>query len=497
MDQTGDGQFTDRGGLDPKNPNVVRSGDTLVLDFSNPETLSPERQPGESNDRVDVSLPQYLVLDTGTYKVNVEQSAAGISLDLVPVKLPAGTVELGEVAGQQGRNLYLTGEKTSVVLREYPAKIVLPADTYSTDRDGESPYPVEAEEGVTAGRPFPEPKKIMVSVVQPDGSPAAGADVVVAGKGQIIEIRGNAFPREHGYKPVRLGEGGRLPVRTDLEGYEVFVLHPSGFGQVAKAKVEKDARVVLEPWATIEGTLKIGSKPGAREKVGLRWRERSDDGDVEANWSTVCDENGRFRIEKVVPRRLEASWVQEWKRRGEVFIQPKYVTPKPAKTTAIAIGGTGRALVGRIIAEGSGESFLLTEPPYGWLTLPDTLPPLEFPANWVEMTREQTDNVRKQNQKQWMLWEKSLSTPHDVAAIDPDREPALPHRGRAGWYLPTRGPLQSAYQRRLKDGQQAAQEHRHPRDARRAERRTAGRRGSSGASAQARSLSVILPRCWN
>src|SRR5207249_4413968 len=76
--------------------------------------------------------------------------------------------------------------------------------------------------------------------------------------------------------------------------------------QLAAAK----GKIALSPWSKIEGTVKIGSKPGANEQVSLWAQEPMADREaprVYKQYQVHADANGHFVFDRVFPGKYSAS----------------------------------------------------------------------------------------------------------------------------------------------------------------------------------------------
>ena len=140
--------LTDAAGLNLKeHPDRFPRGDYLMLAIDGEEVLRPADSWGRRGSARGV-LTEYLVLDSGIYKVQAEQSDRGVRLELVPARTPTGNVDLSAMPGSD--HVLLIGTKTCVLLRRPPKAVQLPADTYFAPRvDDRATFTVEAGKSVT------------------------------------------------------------------------------------------------------------------------------------------------------------------------------------------------------------------------------------------------------------------------------------------------------------------------------------------------------------
>lgn len=97
LDQNGNGRFNDPAGLDASKANgQTRSGDVLLLGLDGEKQLIVgEQYRNEGSARI--PLNEYLVLNSGTYKVKVSQDGESVRLELAPARLPAGPSTIGSM----------------------------------------------------------------------------------------------------------------------------------------------------------------------------------------------------------------------------------------------------------------------------------------------------------------------------------------------------------------------------------------------------------------
>ncbi len=398
VDENTNGRFTDRGGLNPPDPNNLkpndsRQGDVLLLAVSDKEKLDPNSF--GQNCASHIPLPEYLVLNSGTYQVKLTQSDEGVSVRLVPVNLPAGTVEFS--VDNTIDPLVLSGTKTAVLLTDPPEKVHLPADFYAPPNSSESPYEVEAEEGVTAGLPFPKVDETAVSVLLPDGSPAAGAEYVVTrGRGAIFIEDGHVDARMA--KPSKTGEDGKMSPRRTSEGSEIVVVHEGGWAHVTAKDAQAKKQITLTAWGAVEGTLRIGSKVGANEKVSVDRTIFTDPGkspQVSFWYHVTTDDKGHFSLSHCVTGEVEAGWHRTLDR-GSYTTSQNHVTVEPGKTATVTVGGVGRPVIGRVHVPEEIKGRLATAWLNGNMSSSDSpWETMSLPRDWMEMSSEQQQNWRR------------------------------------------------------------------------------------------------------
>ncbi len=115
IDRTWNDSVTDAAGRDPAlGEDRITRGDYLIIDERDATHLLPnQREQPYRRGTPRVFLNHYLQTDTGTFEVKTQSSAAGVKLDLLPTKLPMGTMRTPE---HEPGMLILIGKKVSAIL---------------------------------------------------------------------------------------------------------------------------------------------------------------------------------------------------------------------------------------------------------------------------------------------------------------------------------------------------------------------------------------------
>lgn len=139
---------------------------------------------------------------------------------------------------------------------------------------------------------------------------------------------------------------GRFSLLKSGEDFSLTVTHERGFAYVTREEFQTAAAIIVQPWGRIEGTLRIGSRPGTNETV-IAATARSG-----YQIKAQTDGNGNFVMTNVPPLFLWLSR-QSTGKLGEIW---RYRTDlgsadvHPGETLHLVLGGTGRAVVGRVLA---------------------------------------------------------------------------------------------------------------------------------------------------
>ena len=196
----------------------------------------------------------------------------------------------------------------------------------------------------------------------PDGSPLVGAEVHLATQSKRLQLY-NGRPDPIGLAPgmrTESGPDGRFSFPAPDERAAVVVLHDFGFAQKDVEILDRAPDLTLEPWARIEGTLRVGGKPGAGESVDLEDSRSILLGAHCQHWGyeAEADARGYFLIERVMPTDSATVERRIPTRLGRLAaIKTPPFAINPGETARVELGGTGRPVVGRLAGpDGAGAS---------------------------------------------------------------------------------------------------------------------------------------------
>lgn len=193
-----------------------------------------------------------------------------------------------------------------------------------------------------------------LTVLDPDGRPAAGATVVATPpRARLFMFDGDVTPPS--YPPatvVRTGGDGTVAVVTvpaDSRGVVAFAA--AGYAEVDPAVATGGGTVRLQPWAHVVGRLLIGREPGAHRSVmvSLGGRRYAEDRFRMASFvRATTDADGQFRLDRVLPGEVSVSRFVGDGRGGGMGTEGVELTLRPDQTATVTIGGAGRPVVGRV-----------------------------------------------------------------------------------------------------------------------------------------------------
>jgi beta-lactamase regulating signal transducer with metallopeptidase domain len=193
---------------------------------------------------------------------------------------------------------------------------------------------------------------IRATVVDEAGQPIAGAKVCSHTRRhwERLHTGGKLHEPPHG-SLTETDSQGRFGLPTRKERYRVLVVHDRGVASMNYEELLESKRVVLRPWARVEGTVVFDGERQAGEELTLRvdtssWSYDRGGPRVTLDYRATTDEEGRFAFEAVPPLPGQIYRLAEIEG-GAVL---SHLTPFAAAhgKTSIVHLGTGHTVNGRL-----------------------------------------------------------------------------------------------------------------------------------------------------
>jgi thiol-disulfide isomerase/thioredoxin len=202
-------------------------------------------------------------------------------------------------------------------------------------------------------------------LLTPDGRPAAGRTVYLSRLRDLIVMQGLQLEARandpSGTPSTRTDTAGRFAFEPDIDAYAVLVVDGAGFAQARVEDLKTNPEVRLQPYARLEGTLRIGTKPAGNEAIRLapafspyEYYPRPlppYSFSVEAR----TDGAGHFVFPLVPPVDLKVFHSPKIGPGEEGLIavtQITNITLQAGQTGQVTLGGQGRPVVGRVDLKG-------------------------------------------------------------------------------------------------------------------------------------------------
>lgn len=170
-----------------------------------------------------------------------------------------------------------------------------------------------------------------------DGTSLENAEVILG-----TRSTNNMIDQQRG----KTDANGRFSLLKSGEDYSLTATHEQGFAYITREEFQTAAAIVVQPWGRIEGTLHIGSRPGTNETIVAAT--------ASSGYQTKAqtDDHGDFVMDKVPPLFLWLSR-QSTGKLGEIWLYRSDLGSAdvhPGETMHLVLGGTGRAVVGHVLA---------------------------------------------------------------------------------------------------------------------------------------------------
>jgi len=218
---------------------------------------------------------------------------------------------------------------------------------------------VKSDEGeVTIDFELRKGKDVLAKVVDAKARPVEGASVALGIAGSQISVKNGEIDSGSTYATqLKTDEAGKFRFPPQDKDFQLIITHPSGFAHIKSTPDWPNLRIIrLEPWARVEGTFRVGTKPVANVPVTINATKPGSYGKDTASIFTHHDvttgPNGEFVFERVFPGE------------GTIGRRIMYTTKDGAteaasgcmistdfpggKTTRFELGGTGRPVVGTL-----------------------------------------------------------------------------------------------------------------------------------------------------
>ncbi|MBN1508099.1 MAG: redoxin domain-containing protein [Sedimentisphaerales bacterium] len=188
------------------------------------------------------------------------------------------------------------------------------------------------------------------TVLEPDGDPAAKAQVALVRNGELAFIDRDQFSATGFVRQAEIvttaDAQGRFELPAAAEPGLVVAVHRTGYAQVRSAQFASGSSLRLTAWSRVEGTLdrsRIAEKEVAIVLSAVKEPDKQTPGFY---WlfSSVTPTNDTFAFDCVPSVPLAAGRMSRYELHGG-----HYFVPEAGKTHRVHIGEQGRAVTGRIV----------------------------------------------------------------------------------------------------------------------------------------------------
>ena len=105
----------------------------------------------------------------------------------------------------------------------------------------------------------------------PDGSVTAGIDVALTTTDSHLSIENGRIERIQTRSfAASTQSDGRFSLEMPEQAYRIVAVHEQGYAVMEAADFLASKVLQLKPWARVEGTLYLGSRPGMEEEISVK-----------------------------------------------------------------------------------------------------------------------------------------------------------------------------------------------------------------------------------
>jgi RNA polymerase sigma factor (sigma-70 family) len=268
-----------------------------------------------------------------------------------------------------------------------------PGYVFRFEAEGYSPFitrTVAADEGdVRLDIALRPAKATPITLVLPDGRPAANAEVALVSAGGQVGLTEASLDRlnSHGTILATADRDGRFELPGDDTLVAVIAVHPGGFALASPSDFAAGRNTwALQPWGKIEGKWLSGNQPAPDREVLLESVE-GNSGMLRYDFTAFkarTDGDGRFHYDHVPAGRVKLTrLIRSEMGNGRTSWghgRSTEVEVTAGETTPVTFGGSGyRVLARAVLAEGNKSA--LPWQFYGSVHTPIPLPPPEVEKN--------------------------------------------------------------------------------------------------------------------
>ena len=197
-------------------------------------------------------------------------------------------------------------------------------------------------------------KTTSVTVLLPDGSAAASADIGLVSPGAQLQLTPGGFsrPGQNGPALLRADAAGQFRFTSDPAVTRVVAAHPAGYAEATPAALAANPVLQLQAWGRLEGSYLSGGQPAPDRDLILQF-SKAEDNTIAFDFMTfkvTTDAQGHFVFPQVPPGKCTVvrlvhqapnSFAHQPLPDGDVEI-------RPGETTTVTLGGGGYTVKARL-----------------------------------------------------------------------------------------------------------------------------------------------------
>jgi uncharacterized GH25 family protein len=184
-------------------------------------------------------------------------------------------------------------------------------------------------------------KSVKVTVLNPDGRPAAKVEVGLLEEGTSLTLSAGHLRAESGGGLLQTDSEGAFQLTPDDAIQRVIALNPQGFATASPSALAGEPTLQLQPFGRLEGRWLVRNQPAPQKKLVLEFEFQGTGARLDLDWnafSATTDDQGHFVFAQVPPGKFRLTRpVPEGN--GVNTMEPVAdATVRPGETTTVAIG---------------------------------------------------------------------------------------------------------------------------------------------------------------
>lgn len=252
-------------------------------------------------------------------------------------------------------------------------------------------------------------RPLAITLLNPDGTPAANTDVVFANSGQQLTVGDSGFLRDQGPIDTVTDQNGRIHWQPEDTIVMVYAANRAGFAAVHPSALTDNPTLQLQRWGRIEGSYKKKGKPVPDRAMVL---DSHTTPGAPVPWLHLdtkpkTDSEGRFLFPQVPPMKWKLCYLAPNGPRSSTYIPIEELDVKAGETTTVEHSEDGVDVIARVrfpegVTRGKDDHF------FAMLHTPAPEPPADLTKDPEALRRwRETPEIMAQLKtvKSWMMQE--------------------------------------------------------------------------------------------
>jgi peroxiredoxin len=198
-------------------------------------------------------------------------------------------------------------------------------------------------------------KDLIGRVLDAAGNPVVGAQVMVGGPGQQMQIQNGDLMNVGNGQTAQVTDGqGKYDVPPQIGNYMIVAVSPAGYGTADQDDLARSPDIHFTAWGRIEGTVIVDGKPGAGEQIDAYEADRTYDPQspmLYFGMNAQSDAQGHFTFNQVPATDIIVSRLVQpdgGRTNNLTTAQSEQITVTAGQTTTVTLGGKGRPVIGQV-----------------------------------------------------------------------------------------------------------------------------------------------------